>query len=128
MRPVHINHIIGQDHIVGEGKIISRMVQAKQLASMILFGPPGTGKTSMAVALARSLSIPMKMLNAVADRKKDLEIVVEEAKMTGHVILVLDEVHRLDKQKQDFLLPILVSNLIHYICCKITNIFIYLTH
>jgi len=123
MRPVHINHIIGQDHIVGEGKIISRMVQAKQLASMILFGPPGTGKTSMAVALARSLSIPMKMLNAVADRKKDLEIVVEEAKMTGHVILVLDEVHRLDKPKQDFLLPHLESNLITLIGCTTSNPF-----
>ena len=121
MRPTHIHNIIGQEHLVGEGKIISRMVQAERLASMILFGPPGTGKTSMAVALAKSLGISVKMLNAVADKKKDMEIVVEEAKMTGHVILILDEVHRLDKPKQDFLLPHLESNLITLIGCTTSN-------
>src|SRR5690625_3221252 len=63
----------------------------------------------------------MKMLNAVTDRKKDMEIVVEEAKMTGHVVLLLDEVHRLDKAKQDFLLPHLESNLITLIGCTTSN-------
>lgn len=121
MRPAHIDQIIGQNHLVGKGKIIYRMVQANRLASMILFGPPGTGKTSMAVALAKSLHVPLKMLNAVTDRKKDMEIVVEEAKMTGHVVLLLDEVHRLDKAKQDFLLPHLESNLITLIGCTTSN-------
>lgn len=121
MRPTHISDIIGQEHLVSKGKIINRMVQAEQIASMILFGPPGTGKTSMAVAIAKSLKISMKMLNAVADKKKDLEIVVEEAKMSGHIILVLDEVHRLDKAKQDFLLPHLESNLITLIGCTTSN-------
>src|SRR5690625_4541383 len=121
MRPSNIDSIIGQEHLVGEGKIVNRMVKANRLASMILFGPPGTGKTSMAVALARSLQIPMRMLNAVADRKKDMEIVVEEARMSGHVVLVLDEVHRLDKPKQDFLLPHLESNLITLIGCTTSN-------
>lgn len=121
MRPTHITDIIGQENLVSKGKIINRMVEAKRIASMILFGPPGTGKTSMAVAIAKSLHIPMRMLNAVADKKKDLEIVVEEAKMSGHIILVLDEVHRLDKAKQDFLLPHLESNLITLIGCTTSN-------
>ena len=121
MRPTHIDQVIGQQHLVGDGKIINRMVKANRLASMILFGPPGTGKTSMAFAITKSLNIPMKMLNAVTDRKKDMEIVVEEAKMTGHVVLLLDEVHRLDKAKQDFLLPHLESNLITLIGCTTSN-------
>ena len=121
MRPELVTDIIGQEHLVGEGKIINRMVQANQLASMILFGPPGTGKTSMAYALAKSVGLPVKMLNAVADKKKDMEIVVEEAKMMGQVVLILDEVHRLDKAKQDFLLPHLESNLVTLIGCTTSN-------
>src|SRR5699024_6340315 len=123
MRPTHIQDIIGQDHLVGEGKIIYRMVKANQLASMILYGPPGTGKTSMAFALAATLQIPVKKLNAVIDKKKDMEIVIEEAKITGKMVLVLDEVHRLDKAKQVLLLPYIESNLITMIGCTTSNPF-----
>lgn len=109
MRPVHIDEVIGQSHLVSENKIIRRMVDAKMLSSMILYGPPGIGKTSIASAIAGSTHSAFRQLNAATDTKKDLQIVVEEAKFSGQVILLLDEVHRLDKPKQDFLLPHLES-------------------
>ncbi|MBB6451872.1 putative ATPase [Salirhabdus euzebyi] len=121
MRPQNIDEIIGQTHLVGEGKMIRRMVEAERLSSMILFGPPGTGKTSMAMAIAKNLKMPFKLLNAVIDKKKEMEIAVEEAKFSGHLILILDEVHRLDKGKQDFLLPHLENNLITLIGCTTSN-------
>lgn len=105
MRPNNIDDVLGQAHLVGPDKIIRRMVDAKRLASMILYGPPGTGKTSIASAIAGSTKYAFRMLNAATDSKKDLEIVVAEAKMSGTVILLLDEVHRLNKIKQDYLLP-----------------------
>ena len=105
MRPQSIADVIGQEALVGEGKIIWRMVQANLLSSMILYGPPGTGKTSIASAIAGSTEYAFRTLNAATDSKKDLQIVAEEAKLSGRVILLLDEIHRLDKTKQDFLLP-----------------------
>lgn len=109
MRPRTIDEIVGQRHLVGEGKIINRMVTAKMLSSMILYGPPGTGKTSIASAIAGSTKYAFRILNAATDSKKDLQIVAEEANMSGTVVLLLDEIHRLDKTKQDFLLPHLES-------------------
>lgn len=121
MRPTKIEEVLGQDHLVGEGKIIQRMVQAKHLSSMILYGPPGIGKTSIATAIAGSTSIAFRKLNAVINNKKDMEAVAAEAKMSGQVILILDEVHRLDKGKQDFLLPYLENGMIIMIGATTAN-------
>lgn len=121
MRPKKIEEVIGQQHLVGEGKIIHRMVEAKQLTSMILYGPPGIGKTSIASAIAGSTRYAFRTLNAVTNNKKDMEIVAAEAKMSGKVILLLDEVHRLDKGKQDFLLPFLENGLIVLIGATTSN-------
>jgi len=109
MRPQRLEDVVGQQDLVGPGKIIRRMVAAKLLSSMILYGPPGTGKTSIASAIAGSTKYAFRKLNAATDSKKDLQVVAEEAKMSGTVILLLDEIHRLDKTKQDFLLPHLES-------------------
>lgn len=124
MRPTKLEDIVGQQHLVGPGKIISRMVTAKMLSSMILYGPPGTGKTSIASAIAGSTKYAFRMLNAATDSKKDLQIVAEEAKMSGTVILLLDEIHRLDKTKQDFLLPHLESGRIVLIGATTENPYI----
>ena len=121
MRPRTIDEIVGQRHLVGEGKIINRMVTAKMLSSMILYGPPGTGKTSIASAIAGSTKYAFRILNAATDSKKDLQIVAEEAKMSGTVVLLLDEIHRLDKTKQDFLLPHLESGRIMLIGATTEN-------
>ncbi len=123
MRPRTIDEVIGQDHLVGEGKIINRMVKARQLSSMILYGPPGIGKTSIASAIAGSTQFAFRTLNAVTNNKKDMEIVAAEAKMSGKVILLLDEVHRLDKAKQDFLLPYLENGMITLIGATTSNPF-----
>ena len=109
MRPKNLDEVVGQENLVGNKKIIRRMVEAKLLSSMILYGPPGIGKTSIASAIAGSTKYAFRKLNAATDTKKDLQIVAEEGKMSGTVILLLDEIHRLDKTKQDFLLPLLES-------------------
>ncbi|MGM0844134.1 MAG: replication-associated recombination protein A [Bacillota bacterium] len=121
MRPRTISEVIGQQHLVGEGKIIDRMVKARQLSSMILYGPPGIGKTSIASAIAGSTNYAFRTLNAVTNNKKDISVVAEEAKMSGKVILLLDEVHRLDKAKQDFLLPYLENGMITLIGATTSN-------
>ena len=109
MRPQNLDEVVGQQHLIGPGKIIRRMVEAKMLSSMILYGPPGIGKTSIASAIAGSTKYAFRQLNAATDSKKQLEQVAAEGKLSGTVILLLDEIHRLDKTKQDFLLPLLES-------------------
>jgi putative ATPase len=121
MRPRTIDEIVGQEHLVGKDKIIARMVKSRQLTSMILYGTPGIGKTSIASAIAGSTNYAFRTLNAVTNNKKDMEIVAAEAKMSGKVILLLDEVHRLDKAKQDFLLPFLENGMITLIGATTSN-------
>ncbi|MBD5430029.1 replication-associated recombination protein A [Lactobacillus sp.] len=124
MRPTNLDEVVGQQHLVGPQKIIRRMVEAKLLSSMILYGPPGIGKTSIASAIAGSTQYAFRKLNAATDSKKDLQIVAEESKMSGTVILLLDEIHRLDKTKQDFLLPLLESGKIILIGATTENPYI----
>lgn len=107
LRPRSIDEIIGQRHLVGEGMIIRRMVETKLLSSMILYGPPGIGKTSIASAIAGTADMAFRTFNATSDNKTKLQEIAAEAKFSGQLVLLLDEIHRLDKPKQDFLLPLL---------------------
>lgn len=121
MRPKKINDIIGQRHLVGEGKILSNLVKNKKLFSMILYGKPGIGKTSIALAMVEELGVRYRMLNAVINNKKDFDTVVEEAKMYNGMVLIMDEIHRMNKDKQDLLLPVLESGIITLIGMTTAN-------
>ncbi|MCI1914424.1 MAG: replication-associated recombination protein A [Bifidobacteriaceae bacterium] len=108
MRPRKIEDVVGQQHLVGPGKPIAMMVAAHQLSSMILYGPPGTGKTSIASAIAGSTKYPLRLFNAANATMKDLKAIAEES-FTTPVVLLLDEIHRLDRVKQDYLLSFIES-------------------
>ena len=121
LRPKSLEEVIGQEHLVGEDKIIYNLVKSKKLFSMILYGHPGIGKTSIATAIANSLGLRYRSLNAVVNNKKDFDIVIEEAKLYGNIILIVDEIHRLNKDKQDNLLPYLESGVIILIGMTTSN-------
>ena len=121
LRPEKLSDVIGQSHLVGDGKVISNLVHNKVLFSVILYGPPGTGKTSIASAIVHELNMVHRNLNAVVNKKEDFDIVIEEAKMNGSMILVIDEIHRMNKDKQDILLPYLESGLITVIGLTTSN-------
>ena len=121
LRPKSLNDIIGQEHLVGENKIIYNLVRNKKLFSMILYGHPGIGKTSIAIAIANELGLRYRNLNAVINNKKDFDIVIEEAKLYGGLIVIVDEIHRLNKDKQDILLPYLESGIITLIGMTTAN-------
>lgn len=121
LRPNKLSDIIGQKHLIGENKVLTNLVKNKKLFSMILYGPPGIGKTSIANALANEMNMKFRSLNAVINNKKDFDTVVEEAKYFNGMILLMDEIHRLNKDKQDLLLPYLETGLITLIGMTTSN-------
>ena len=120
-RPQSLEEVVGQKHLIGPNKILSNMVQNKKIFSMILYGKPGIGKTSIAYALVHSYDKKYKFLNATSSRKEDFLIAIEEAKMYKDLILVVDEIHRMNKDKQDILLPHIESGLIILIGLTTSN-------
>ena len=121
LRPKCLDDIIGQKHLVGENKIIRNLVNNNHIVSMILYGKPGIGKTSIATAIANTVQKQYRMLNATINNKQDFDIVIEEAKMNGEMIVIMDEIHRLNKDKQDLLLPYIENGLIILIGMTTSN-------
>lgn len=110
LRPVRLDEVVGQEHIVGRDKLLYRAIQADKLSSIIFYGPPGTGKTTLAKVIANTTSAEFMQINATSAGKKDMEDVVQKAKnnqgMYGKKsILFIDEIHRFNKGQQDYLLP-----------------------
>ena len=110
LRPVTLDEVVGQQHIIGKDKLLYRAIKADKISSIIFYGPPGTGKTTLAKVIANTTSAEFKQINATVAGKKDMEEVVNEAKnlrgMYGKkTILFIDEIHRFNKGQQDYLLP-----------------------
>lgn len=110
IRPVTLDEVVGQEHIIGKDKLLYRAIKADKLGSVIFYGPPGTGKTTLAKVIANTTSAEFTQLNATVAGKKDMEEVVEKAKQTlgmygKKTILFVDEIHRFNKGQQDYLLP-----------------------
>ena len=110
LRPVSLDEVVGQQHIIGKDKLLYRAIKADKLQSVIFYGPPGTGKTTLEKVIAKTTSAEFMQINATSAGKKDMEEVVNKAKeiqgMYGRrTILFIDEIHRFNKGQQDYLLP-----------------------
>jgi len=110
MRPTTLEEVVGQQHIIGKGKLLYRAIKADKLSSIIFYGPPGTGKTTLAKVIANTTSAKFQQINATTSGKKDMEAVINSAKdllamYNTKTILFIDEIHRFNKSQQDYLLP-----------------------
>ena len=110
LRPVKLEEVVGQQHIIGKDKLLYRAIKADKVSSLIFYGPPGTGKTTLAKVIANATKAQFRQINATTAGKKDMEQVVREAQdargMFGlKTILFIDEIHRFNKSQQDYLLP-----------------------
>lgn len=121
VRPQNIDEVIGQEHLLGPNQALRNMVENKAISSMIFFGPPGTGKTTVAMAIANSLNKSYRIFNAVSDNKKKLDQLFVEAEMSNGLVVIIDEVHRMNKNIQDALLPHVESGLITMIGATTAN-------
>ena len=121
LRPTTIDEVFGQEHLTKNNGFIKKCIDNNTIFSMILYGNPGCGKTTIATIIANSLGLHYRILNATTSNKKDMDTIIEEAKMYGHLLVIIDEVHRLNKDKQDYLLSFLESGLITMIGATTSN-------
>ncbi|WP_257985974.1 replication-associated recombination protein A [Bacillus sp. M6-12] len=123
MRPRHIDEVAGQQHVIGKDTALYKMIKNGFVPSMLFYGEPGIGKTSLAKAIAGTVNIDFISINATTAGKKDMEEAVEKARMKGKLILFIDEVHRFNKAQQDYLLPHVERGLVTLIGATTENPF-----
>lgn len=104
MRPKSLDSFIGQEHLVAEGKVLAQMIAQRKAHSIIFWGPPGVGKTTLAQIIAHSLDLPFYTLSAIDSGVKEVRAVIENARKSGKALLFIDELHRFNKAQQDSLL------------------------
>lgn len=121
MRPQTLDTFAGQTHLVGPGQVLSRMVAAGRPHSMILWGPPGVGKTTLARIIANSWQLPFFTLSAIESGVKEVRAVIEQARKAGHAVLFIDEIHRFNKAQQDSLLGAVEQGIITLIGATTEN-------
>ena len=126
MRPLKLDEIVGQQHIIGKDKLLYRAIKADRLESIILYGPPGTGKTTIAKVIANTTDSYFCKLNATNAGIKDVEKVIEDAKFNygaykRKTILFIDEIHRFNKNQQDYLLPFVEDGVVTLIGATTEN-------
>jgi putative ATPase len=121
LRPTTLNELIGQEHLTGEGSILRNAIQNKTIPSMILWGPPGVGKTTIANIIAHTLQVPFYTLSAISSGVKEVREVIEKAKHEQNAILFIDEIHRFNKGQQDALLGAVEKGIITLIGATTEN-------
>ncbi len=121
MRPKVLADFIGQEHLVGPGKVLEQMVRNSQVRSMIFWGPPGVGKTTLAMIIASSQQMPFFTLSAIDSGVKEVRAVIEQARFAGHALLFIDEIHRFNKAQQDSLLGAVEKGIITLIGATTEN-------
>ena len=121
MRPIILDELVGQEHLTGRGSILRTAIEQGNIPSMILWGPPGVGKTTIANIIANTLSVPYFQLSAISSGVKDVREVIEEAKQTSRSILFIDEIHRFNKGQQDALLGAVEKGIITLIGATTEN-------
>src|SRR5256885_6187056 len=121
LRPSSLNELVGQQHLTGKGSILRTAIEHNKVPSMILWGPPGTGKTTIANIIAHTLQVPFYTLSAISSGVKEVREVIDIAKKQANVILFIDEIHRFNKGQQDAFLGAVEKGIITLIGATTEN-------
>lgn len=124
IRPKTLDDVLGQEHLIGKGKVLRNLIENKKMFSLILYGTPGIGKTTLAKVIANEMNMPYEFLNATQNNKDDFLRAINDARLSGEKIIIIDEIHRMNKDKQDILLPYLENGTVILIGLTTSNPFI----